>query len=110
MGAVGILIFIGGIVAIAWVAKVIADDKNQELKNHVAYGERDRADFEAARRAFDVDQAKLKDERTVIEARIAYAEGIEKAFREGFLPGRKWLSHFVAEGEKMRDEAIAFYP
>lgn len=50
---------------------------------------------------------KLDERRDELEERFTDMEAMKQAFSTGFLSGRKWLAHYIAEADRAHDEADA---
>jgi hypothetical protein len=49
----------------------------------------------------------LDERRDELAKRAIYLEGLHESFSSGFISGRKWLAHYIAEADRARDEAVA---
>lgn len=111
-----------GIIAVAATAawgwfsgksrQIKEDDFNRELREKLesdrqALVQATKADTEELlRRSAHLEQ-KARSYAQEISHRIKYLESLRSSFDSGFLNGRKWLAHFVAEADKAFDDAIA---
>lgn len=92
------LIATAGAVAYGWLS-----DKSKKIKEDT-FNRELRTKLEADRLLFEKESAQRSKK---IEARKVYLDKTYEEFRTGILSGRKWLAKFMAEADKVNDDAIA---
>lgn len=91
------LVATAGIVAFGWIS-----DKSKKIKED-AFNRELRAKLEAERLLFErTSVQQLHD----LETKKVYLDRTYQEFRAGILSGRKWLAKYIAEAERVGDEAI----
>src|SRR5690625_1958230 len=64
------------------------------------------------RRQLDEEKRKhaqeIRDKEYELHTRAEYLTKREQVFADGYLAGRKWLAHFIADADKALDEGIAY--
>ncbi len=51
----------------------------------------------------------IEEKKEEIEKRTKYLADMRSAFSSGYVSGRKWLAHFIAEADRALDESIVSY-
>lgn len=97
------LLLVGAIAVVALAAWGWFSDKSKKLKED-QFNRDLRTTLEAQTR----EAKRLADERTaVLDKRERYVSDLRGSFERGYVSGRQWLSHFIAEADRVLDEAIA---
>ena len=92
------LVATAGAMAYGWLS-----DKSKKIKED-AFNRELRAKLEAERLVFEKTSAQQLSD---FDARKAYLDKTYEEFRVGILSGRKWLAKYIAEAERVNDDAIA---
>lgn len=97
------LLIVGAIGVVALAAWGWFSDKSKKLKE-----DQFNRDLRTTLEAQVVEAKRLAEERTaVLDKRQRYISDLRSSFEKGYLSGRQWLSHFLAEADRALDEAIA---